>query len=99
MANAYPNVYIDLSETIPIVSIGLKNRLLTLLEMTPTTKIMYGSDGFNVPELHWFSAILAKRTLTATLVELLEYRGLKEEEAINIGEGFLAGNAKRLYRL
>ncbi|MCX6654730.1 MAG: amidohydrolase family protein [Candidatus Bathyarchaeota archaeon] len=99
LANAYPNVYIDLSETIPIVSVGLRNRLLTLLEMTPTTKIMYGSDGFNVPELHWFSAILTKKALTAILIELMEHEGLSEEEATSIGGAFLSGNAKRLYSL
>jgi hypothetical protein len=99
LANAYPNVYIDLSETIPIVSVGLKNRLLTLLEMAPTTKIMFGSDGFNVPELHWFSAILTKKALAAILIELMEHEGLAEEEAVDIGENFLAGNAKRLYHL
>ncbi len=99
LANAYPNVYIDLSETIPIVSVGLRSRLLSLLEMAPTTKIMYGSDGFNIPELYWFSSIQTKRALTSTLSELVRHEGLSEEDAVTIGEGFLAGNARRLYRL
>ena len=99
LANAYPNVYIDLSETIPIVSVGLRSRLLSLLEMAPTTKIMYGSDGFNIPELYWFSSIQTKKALTSTLSELVRHEGFSEEDALTIGEGFLAGNARRLYRL
>jgi hypothetical protein len=99
LTNAYPNVYIDLSETIPFVSVGLRGRLLGLLEMAPTTKIMYGSDGFNIPELYWFSAIQTKRVLTSTLCELTRHEGLEEEDAAFIGENFLAGNARRLYRL
>ena len=99
LANAYPNVYIDLSETIPFVSVGLKSRLLSLLELVPTTKIMYGSDGFNIPELHWFSAIQTKRVLVTTLNELIMQEELGDEDAICIAENFLAGNARRLYRL
>ncbi|MGD0805331.1 MAG: amidohydrolase family protein [Candidatus Bathyarchaeia archaeon] len=99
LANAYPNVYIDLSETIPFTSVGLSNRLLSLLELAPTTKIMYGSDGFNIPELYWFSAIHTKRVLAQTLNELIKHEGLGEEEAILIANNFLAGNARRLYRL
>ncbi len=99
LANAYPNVYIDLSETIPIVSVGLRSRLLSLFEMTPTTKIMYGSDGFNIPELYWFSAVYTKRALASTLGELVRHEGLDENDAIGIGKSFLAGNARRLYRL
>ena len=99
LANAYPNVYIDLSETIPIVSVGLRSRLLSLFEMTPTTKIMYGSDGFNIPELYWFSAVYTKRTLASALGELVQHEGFDENEAIGIGKSFLAGNARRLYRL
>jgi predicted TIM-barrel fold metal-dependent hydrolase len=99
LTNAYPNVYIDLSETIPFISVGLRDRLLSLLEMAPTTKIMYGSDGFNIPELYWFSAIQAKRALASTLDELIRYEGLGEDDANCIGESFLAGNARRLYRL
>ncbi len=99
LANAYPNLYIDLSETIPFVSVGLRGRLLTLLEMAPTTKIMYGSDGFNIPELYWFSAIQTKKALASTLEELTRHEGLGEENAMRIGENFLAGNARRLYHL
>jgi hypothetical protein len=99
LANAYPNVHIDLSETIPFASVGLRSRLLSLLELTPTTKLMYGSDGFNIPELYWFSAIQTKRVLASTLSELIIYEGLGNEDAVCLAENFLAGNARRLYRL
>jgi uncharacterized protein len=99
LANAYPNVYIDLSETIPIVSVGLRSRLLSLFEMAPITKIMYGSDGFNIPELYWFSAVYTKRALASVLGELVRHDGLGETDAVDIGKSFLAGNARRLYRL
>ena len=99
LINAYPNVYLDFSETIPFTSVGTKSRFLSLLEMAPTTKIMYGSDGFNVPEIHWFAAIQTRRALAAVLGELTEHGECSEEEVLRIGGDFLADNARRLYRL
>ncbi len=48
LLNSYSNVFLDLSETIPLISIGIADKLKKLFEMTPTNKIMYGSDGCNV---------------------------------------------------
>ena len=99
LVNSYPNVFLDLSETIPYISIGIKEKLLNLFEMTPTTKIMYGSDGFKIPELHWFSSIRTKKALMAALNELVESRELDEERAYEIAKQFLSDNAKRIYNL
>jgi len=99
LVNSYPNVFLDLSETIPFISIGVKEKLLNLFEMAPTTKIMYGSDGFKIPELHWFSSIQAKKALTAALNELVESREIDEESAYEVAKQFLSDNAKRIYNL
>jgi len=99
LVNSYPNVFLDLSETIPFISIGIKEKLLNLFEMAPTTKLMYGSDGFKIPELHWFSSIQAKKALSAALNELLESREIDEEWAYEIAKQFLSDNAKRIYKL
>ena len=99
LVNSYPNVFLDLSETIPFISIGVKEKLLNLFEMAPTTKIMYGSDGFKIPELHWFSSIQAKKALTAALNELVESREIDEESAYEVAKQFLSYNAKRIYNL
>ena len=99
LTNAYPNVYLDFSQTIPFISVGIVNRLLSLLEMAPTNKIMYGSDGFNIPEIHWFAAVQTRKALSSVLDDLAEQGKCSEEDAVHIGEDFLAENARRLYRL
>ena len=99
LTSAYPNVYLDFSQTIPFISIGVKNRLFNLLEMAPTTKIMYGSDGFNIPEIHWFSAVQTKKALMSLLAELQNQGFCNEEEGLRIAENFLADNAKKLYKV
>ena len=99
LVNTYPNVFLDLSETIPFISIGIKEKLLNLFEMAPTNKIMYGSDGYNIPELHWISSIQTKKALSTALNELVESKEIDEECADNIAKQFLSDNAKRIYNL
>jgi len=51
MASALPNVFLDFSLTIPFLNPASHERLLEILEIAPSSKIMYASDGFNLPEL------------------------------------------------
>ncbi|MGQ9679736.1 MAG: amidohydrolase family protein [Candidatus Bathyarchaeia archaeon] len=99
LAGSYPNVFIDLSEMIPFSTIGVAEKLLNLLEMTPTNKILYGSDGFNIPELHWLACKRVKKSLSKALWSLVESRELDEDEAKKIARQILSENSKRLYRL
>jgi predicted TIM-barrel fold metal-dependent hydrolase len=99
LVNTYPNVYLDLSETIPFISIGVEEKLLNLFEMAPTNKIMYGSDGYNIPELHWFSSIQTKNALGRALNKLLKNEYIDEAWAKEIGEQILSNNAKLIYNL
>ena len=99
LVNTYPNVFIDLSETIPFISIGIKNKLLDLFEMAPTNKLMYGSDGYNLPELHWISSILTKKALQDALNGLIASKEIDEDWAEEIARQILAENAKRIYDL
>jgi predicted TIM-barrel fold metal-dependent hydrolase len=99
LANNYPNVFIDLSEMNPFASIGLEPKLLELMEMTPLTKLFYGSDGYNIPELFWFSAIYFKKVLGRVLDKLIDDDVFYQDEAITVAKWILGENAKRVYRL
>jgi hypothetical protein len=99
LAATHPNVYIDFSETLPFVSVGAGNTLMSLMEMTPVTKIMYGSDCFNVPELAWISALITKKELASTLNTLVNKWHLSDGWALEAATGILAGNARRVYKL
>ncbi len=99
LVNSYPNVFLDLSETIPFISIGIADKLKKLFEMTPTNKIMYGSDGYNIPELFWISALETKRALSRVLNELVESDTIEVDWALEIAEQILSKNTKRIYNL
>jgi len=99
LVRSYPNVYLDMSEIIPFAGMGAREKFLNLIEMAPTTKIMYGSDGFNIPETYWFASLQAKRAITAALRELVESNAISDEDAEEIARQFLSENAKRIYNL
>jgi predicted TIM-barrel fold metal-dependent hydrolase len=100
LAAVYDNVYLDLSYGIPLLSYG---EMLAFsrqaLGVAPSSKLMYSSDGIEVPELHWMSAIDGRRVIGEVLGELVAYGETSLTEAEAAGESMLRGNASRLYRL
>ena len=98
LANGYPNVYIDLSEMIPYVTIGMKEKIHALFEMAPTTKIMYGSDA-HIPELYWISAIWGRKAVSGALQQLVDSEAIDEDYAYKAGRMILSKNAEKLYKL
>ena len=97
MTSAYPNLMLDLSLMIPWSSIGIAGRIEQILESAPTSKIMYGSDGIQAPELYWMSAKLGRRALGQVLDKLIATAAIDAEEAREIAEAILFRNAERCY--
>lgn len=98
-ANQFDNVYVDISEMNPFSAHGVTSKLLSLLEMTPTHKLMFGTDGINAPEVAWFAAVRGRRSVAACLGTLVRDDWLTASEAAQIGRDILADNARALYRL
>ena len=99
MANVLPRVYCDVSEGVPFAGHGAKRIISEVLEMAPLSKVVYGSDGFSIPEINYMSAKLGKQALAEALEDLVATRMLSEAEAQEAAGWILAGNARRLYRL
>jgi uncharacterized protein len=99
LVNNYPNVWADISEMNPFASIGIEPKLLELMEMAPLTKILYGSDGYNIPELFWFASVYLKKSLGRALDTLIENGTIDEQYALQVANWILSENSKRLYRL
>jgi predicted TIM-barrel fold metal-dependent hydrolase len=97
LTSVYPKISLDLSLMIPWSSIGIARRIEETLESAPTSKIMYGSDGIEVPELYWISALNARKALGRVLDRLIEDGVLDDEEALDVGKDILYRNAERVY--
>lgn len=96
---AYPNVYCEFSELIPFAQAGARRTLLDLLSMAPLNKVMYGSDGYILPEVHWSGAIAGREELGWVLGHLVERDFLDRDEAPSVAADILGGTARRLYGL
>jgi hypothetical protein len=99
MASVLPNVFLDFSLTIPFLNPISHERLKEVLEIAPSSKVMYGSDGFNIPELFWFSAKVGKQALEKCFKSFVEEKLFDEDELRQKAEQVLSKNATQLYRL
>ena len=99
MASVLPNVFLDFSLTIPFLNPTGHERLMEILQLAPSSKIMYGSDGFNLPELIWLGAKVGKKTLGKCLQALVQEGLFDENEANLIAKRILFDNANELYGL
>ena len=100
LAAVYPHVYFDLSYTIPFVE---KLEMLAFtrqaLSVAPASKLMYSSDGINIPEMHWAGAIRGRNVLAQVLQEMVSADELDEQLAYSIATQILHDNAYRVYQL
>ena len=99
MANMLPNVYCDVSEGIPFAAQAARRIYSEVLEMAPLTKVTYGADGYNIPDIAYVGAMLGKKALAQALEGLVADGMLAEVEAQEAAGWILAGNARRLYGL
>jgi predicted TIM-barrel fold metal-dependent hydrolase len=99
MANVLPRVYCDVSQGIPFAASAAPRIFAEVLEMAPLSKVVCGSDGFNLPEINYVAAKLCKKALARTLDGLAEAGMLSHAEAEDAGRLILAENARHLYRL
>jgi len=98
LVNQYPNLYLDLSSMIPFSSIGIYPKLRQILEMAPFTKVLYGSDGFTIPEISWLGARLIKSVLAKVLEDLIGEGIIDESYAYQVASMILSENARSLYK-
>jgi predicted TIM-barrel fold metal-dependent hydrolase len=97
VASILPHVYLDVSITVPWASLAVDQKLELLLGAAPPAKVLYGSDEASEPEVIWLSAQLGREALGRVLAAGVERGWLSRREAVSVGEGVLAGNARRLH--
>lgn len=100
LAAVYPQVYLDLSYTIPFVE-RLEMLAFTrqALSVAPASKLMYSSDGIHVPEMHWAAAIRGRSVIGQVLDDMIEHDEIDEEQGYLLGRQILHDTAYTVYRL
>ncbi|THH09993.1 hypothetical protein EW145_g1634 [Phellinidium pouzarii] len=100
LAAVYRNVYLDFGEIFPLVSKeGQRNVLRQVLELCPTNKILWSTDGHWWPETYYLGTIQAREVLYEILAESVGRSELTEQQAVGIVHRVLFENSNRIYSL
>jgi hypothetical protein len=97
LASIYPNAYVDLGLTIPVVGPGAARILAEVLEMCPARQLLASSDGHMEPEFQWFSIFVWRWALTRVLEGYVSDGVLDTDDALTIAHAALRDNSLRIY--
>ncbi|GJE88904.1 hypothetical protein PsYK624_049920 [Phanerochaete sordida] len=96
----YPNVFLDFGEVFPFISAdGQFAVVKQVLELAPTNKIMWSTDGHWWPESYYLGTRQAREALWKVLAESVSKQEMTEAQAIGVVKGALFDNANRIYNL
>ncbi|RUS98451.1 hypothetical protein DSM106972_080800 [Dulcicalothrix desertica PCC 7102] len=94
-----PQVYLDFGSAVPFLSVsGMRETIRQLLELTPTTKLMYASDAHSIPELYYLGAKWGRQLLGEVLSQAVIDSDITVPEAEIIATAILRDNALSLYQ-
>ncbi|WP_372910765.1 amidohydrolase family protein [Salinigranum sp.] len=99
VTSTFEEAYLDISLALPFVQNGVEPLLRQVFEVTPTSKVMYGSDAFCIPELYVLAADRIRADLTTVLEDLVVDGFLDERYAETVARNVLRENAHSLYDL
>ncbi|CAI7673060.1 unnamed protein product [Penicillium bialowiezense] len=100
LASVYPNVYLDLGEVFPMVSRDGQEKILReSLELTPTNRLLWSTDGHFHPETFWLANLQFRQALEAVFVDYVQRGDFTIPQASKMVADILFHNSNRLYKL
>ena len=99
LCSVFPNVYMDLSMTIPFAGLDGFRAMKEALGLCPTSKLLYATDATRYPEVYFVAARLHREALAEALSELADRGMMSASNAESAGRQVLAENARHLYGL
>jgi predicted TIM-barrel fold metal-dependent hydrolase len=99
MANLFPHVYMDVGVALNYVGARSAAVLAEALELTPFHKMLYSSDAFGLPELHYLGAVGFRRDIAAVTGAFVAEGLWSRDDADRVAGLIGAGNARRVYQL
>lgn len=99
LSHLYTNCYFELSIMTPLVHQGLFHRYMQVMEAVPLSKILFGSDAYNLPELYWLAGRWGKRYLAQALGVYVNNGSLTIDEALEAARMILYKNNRRLHNI
>ncbi|KAI0729116.1 amidohydrolase-domain-containing protein [Fomitopsis betulina] len=96
----YRNVFLDFGEIFPFLSAdGQRDVVKQVLELCPTNKIMWSTDGHFWPESYYLGTLQARQALYQVLEASMRRGELTLAQATNIVKGALFDTSNTVYNL
>ncbi|KAH9856274.1 amidohydrolase-domain-containing protein [Lenzites betulinus] len=100
LTSVYENVFLDFGEIFPFLSPdGQRQVVREVLELAPTNKIMWSTDGHYWPESYYLGSLQARQVLYEVLESSVRRGELALPQAIGIVKRAFFENANRIYNL
>ncbi|KAF2769119.1 glutamine synthetase/guanido kinase [Teratosphaeria nubilosa] len=93
---AYLQLLID---TYPSVPVGQEKIVRQALEVTPTSKILWSTDGHHFPKTYWLANVQGRAALEKVLLDYVEHEDLTVGQAARAAKDILFENSNKLYGL
>lgn len=100
LATVYKNAYLDLGEVFPMVGRDGQTAIIReALEITPTSKLLWSTDGHHHPETYWLANKQFREVFERVLTEYVLSEDLTAEQAVDAATDIMFSNSNRLYNL
>jgi hypothetical protein len=99
LAQVFPHVYLDVGLALNHVGARSAMVLAEALELAPFHKVLYSSDAFGLPELHYLGAAGFRRDLARVTGSFVDDGAWSAADADRVTSLISAANARRVYRL
>jgi predicted TIM-barrel fold metal-dependent hydrolase len=99
LAHAYPHVYADVGLALTHLGSRATAVVAESLELAPFAQVLYSSDGFGLPELHYLGALAWRRAMAEVIGDWVGRGDWSLADAARVVSMIGAGNARRVYRL
>ncbi len=97
LASLYSNVWMDLGLAIPFATVDIPAVWRQALSLTPTSKVLFSTDAYSLPEIYWLAARWGRWGLAQVLDELITIGAFSQDEAFEAAHQILHANAEKLY--
>lgn len=100
LATVYKNVFLDIGEVFPMVSKdGQEQIVRQALEITPTSKILWSTDGHFHPETYWLANVQGREVIEKVFCEYVMAEDWTVAEAVQAAKDIFFENSNILYDL
>ncbi|WZZ81572.1 protein fluG-like [Brassica napus] len=100
LSSVYPQVYLDFGLAVPKLSVhGMVSSVKELLDLAPTKKVMFSTDGYASPETYYLGAKKAREVIYLVLRDACASGDLSLMEAIDAAKDIFSRNSIAFYKL